>query len=262
MYYSLKNIEKTNDISVRFWTSFINYVEILKDKDYLESYCEGDSYQNWINSDSINKKMAFELGMSFYPFQDNIASEYKLDLIEFFFKIVDVPYMSTESIGEIRYKYTVEINQMFERFRINYRLEKGQIKALHSEVLNNCIIDDFVCEDKESKGLIDLALNKFYSKDISEQRIGLNKLVDAFQRISTLDGKNKAKNIKEICDKTGTASTLILEDVKKMLRIANEDFMIRHAEVGKTKIESPIVLEYLFYLYYNAIRSILKIRKI
>lgn len=43
----------------------------------------------------------------------------------------------------------------------------------------------------------------------------------------------------------------------KMTRIANNEFMIRHTELDKTKIESVVVIEYVFYLYYNSIRAIL-----
>mgnify|MGYP003506794226 FL=1 len=51
---------------------------------------------------------------------------------------------------------------------------------------------------------------------------------------------------------------LIEDDIIIFTRIANNDFMIRHTEIGIKEIKTEETLEYLYYGFYNNIRALIK----
>lgn len=140
-------------------------------------------------------------------------------------------------------------------------MRKGEIQVTHSRLIDKQILNDkFNIPDKETENLLNLAVNKFYSRNITEQKIGLEKLVDVFQRISSWEDKDKKKSVDKILDKTSSGDLNIKEALECHLntlwKIANK-FMIRHTEVGEIPISDNDFREYLFYCYYNCIRLIL-----
>ncbi len=263
--YSLRNVEKTHKVTEKFWTALSSYFIKLTEEMYFMSCMDGYSYDYSFSNYLMNLKIASHIGIKPFPLEEKLSDDEIFDLIEAIYQIIEVPNSSPKgtTISNIRYEFTLQINKMFQNFKMNYILIKGEIKALHSEELNELFLDSFNCFDKEIKEFIQIALEKFKSRDIKEQRIGLNKLVDAYERIKMLenpkDKKESAKKISELVDK----ETAFFEtDMMKMTRIANNEFMIRHTELDKTKIESVVVIEYLFYLYYNSIRAILLAKEI
>ena len=108
--------------------------------------------------------------------------------------------------------------------------------------------------------MLNLSLDKFYSRNAADKRIGLEKLVDVFQRISSWEDKDKKKSVEKILDRTSAGDGNIKEalecELNTLWKIAN-NFMIRHTELGKIPIVDNNFVEYLFYAYYNCIRLIL-----
>lgn len=256
--YSLRNKEKTTEIDDKAWIAIKSYINELIDEGYFDSCMEYDRYEYFINNNKLNNKIAQLTGLTPFPLNEKIDEQFIPDLIEGIYEILEIKLNSKENLAKIRYNYTVKINQLFNRFKLNYRLNKGNVTTLHSSLLNNLFIDDLNCQDSEVKNFITLAFEKFRDPNITEQRIGVNKLVDAFERIKTLKDQKKRTGAKKMVESVSDNGLFFNKDIKLANKIANDYFMIRHTEVDKTKIESEEVLEYLFYLYYNCIRVILK----
>lgn len=262
--YSLRNAEKTHKVTEKFWIALSSYFISLTEEGYFWSCMEGYGHDYSLSDYSINLKIASQIGIKPFPLEKKLNDEEIFDLIEAMYQIIEVPPNNTPkgtTISNIRYEFTLQINKIFKNFKMNYNLTMGEIKALHSEELNELFLDSFNCFDKEIKEFIQMALEKFKSRDIKEQRIALNKLVDAYERIKMLENpEDKKESVKKISKSIDKENIFFETDLMKMTRIANNEFMIRHTELDKTKIESIEVIEYLFYLYYNSIRAILLVK--
>lgn len=274
-YYSKRDKEYSEGIGKDFFIAFNAYIEELINEDFgnnsfANSFGDFDPYDSfYISEYKINNKMAQELGYKKYPFHktDKVEitmekTETILELIEFFYKFIS----DKGDNKDIRYKYTCRINELFDNFKLLYKLKSGIIISRHSDFIDQLIFKDFIniniANDLETQKLLKLAVEKFYSKNIKEQKIGLEKIVDAYQRISSWENQSdKKKSIDSIINKISNQDPeikkTIEEDFQLMWKIAN-DFMIRHTELNKKKINDPDFLEYLFYQYYISIRFILK----
>jgi hypothetical protein len=274
-YYSKRDKEYSEGIGKDFFIAFNAYIEELINEDFgnnsfANSFGGLDSSSGWYISEyKINNKMAQELGCKKYPFHkpDKVEitmekTETILDLIVFFYKFISDKGENKDT----RYKYTCRINELFNNFKLLYKLKSGTIISKHSDFIDKLIFNDFininVSNDLETQKLLKLAVEKFYSKNIKEQKIGLEKIVDSYQRISSWENQSdKKKSINSIINKISSQNPEIKkiteEDFQSMWKIAN-DFMIRHTELNKRNINDPDFLEYLFYQYYISIRFILK----
>lgn len=270
-YYSKRNKDKINEITEDFFVAFNAYIDELKEENFDDNVLVnsfGDfenSYGYYVSEYKINNKMAQELGYKKYPFHKKEKvditmqkTETILELIEFFYKFISDKGKNID----IRYKYTVRINEFFNNFNLLYKLKNGVVITKHSVLMDEAINKDDIniIGDEKVSELIKEALNKFYKRDFKEQKIGLEKIVDAFQRISSWEDKNKLKSVDKILNKvtnSGLEKELLEKDLLELWGIAN-NFMIRHSEVNRKDINDVDFLEYLFYQYYNSIRFILK----
>lgn len=271
-YYSKRNKSLTKEINVDFFIAFNAYIEELIDENFndnilINSFGEVDfNGYTYVSQDKINSKMAQSLGFKIFPFhkKTNVyitmqKTDTILDLIEFFYKHIS----DNGKNQNVRYDYTIKINEFFDNFNLLYKLKNGQIISKHSELMDNLIINDriIINNDSKTQELINTAIEKFYNRSFNEQKIGLEKIVDAYQRISSWEDKDKKKSINKILEKVTKGDIKIIEFFEKELgniwEIAN-NYMIRHTEIDKIDIEDSNLLEFLFYHYYIAIRFILK----
>jgi|GEM_PF-927463 len=269
-YYSRRNQPFTKDIDYKFWNAFKAYINELVDNDWLYEefggedfdYGNGRSYR-YVVKEKVNRKMLQEIGRALYPLPERMpAKDTVFDLIEFFFKFISVQVEDLFDRGKATYQYTIRINQLFENFKLSYKLEKGIVKDRHSGIMDRTITkDDFVIEDKETQNLIGLAIEKFFNRSSEEQKIALEKLVDAFQRVSSWENSNKPRSVKallgKVCKDQEGFENILQNELNGLWKMANE-FMIRHTELDKIKITDTDVSEYLFYRYYTVLRFILK----
>ena len=220
----------------------------------------------------INNKLLQELGEKLFPLEEIEGvppKEIVFDLIELLYKYISKPKdRNNFDCMKGRYEYTIKINNLFENFKLSYELKSGKIKEKYSKTVDKIIMqDDFKIPDKEVQKFLNIAYEKFYSRNIQEKKIALEKLVDAYQRISSWEckpdkkGKDKDKSINLILNKISSQKLIVKDllkvDFKEDINIANK-YMIRHTEVDKKKIDDLELLEYLFYRYYIAIRLILR----
>jgi hypothetical protein len=265
-YYSKRNKPLQKDIPFDFWRGLCAYIQEISSKDWLsERLGYSDDYGYWhIVQERVNNKMLQEIGHALFPLDPKrkLTNELTFDLIEFFFNHVSKPVDTGKfDAATGRYEYTIGINRLFENFNLAYELKKGVIKDLHSKTIDKIVLSDsFEIPDSETQDMLNLAVEKFYSRNPEDKKIALEKLVDVYQRISSWEDKDKKKSIGKLLDKTSGGDDGIKEvlgcDLNSMWKIANE-FMIRHTEVGKIPITDNDFRDYLFYAYYNCIRLIL-----
>jgi len=283
LYYSqrLKRLHEDprREIGKTFLTALQSYLERLSEEGYL---CE--SFAGWCSCGDprlhddrkVAKRMREQLGYCHWPLstEQPLTTEDALDLLEFFFKFVSKPtkgWTNPEFCSEFhptkydwvkgRYEYTVQINQMLKRFNHPYRLEKGKIVLVGSQVLERRLIGmELRTDDDHLARLLSGALDSFFDRSGARKLEALGSLADAFERLKTLHGTNKKKSAEEVI-----AGLSPVQDVcacfeghfRDLTRIANE-YTIRHHERGKKVLDDEALVDYLFYGYYNLIRMILE----
>jgi len=207
-YYSKRNKPLTKDISFDFWRGLCAYVQEIPNKDWLnEHFGSCDDYGNWhVVKEWVNNKMLQEIGQELFPLSQlrRPNEEVIFDLIEFFFNHVSKP----DDVGKFdaaraKYDYTIGINRLFDNFNLAFELKKGVIKDLHSKTIDRIVLSDsFEIPDSETQAMLNLAVDKFYSRNPEDKKIALEKLVDVYQRISSWENKDKKKSIDKILEKT------------------------------------------------------------
>lgn len=265
-YYSKRNKPLIKDIPFDFWRGLCAYIQEISSKDWLsERFGFCDDYGYWhLQNERVNNKMLQEIGHALFPLDPKrvLRDEDIFDLIEFFFNHVSKPVdVNKFDAATARYEYTIGINRLFDNFNLAYELKKGAVKDLHSKAIDRIVLSDsFEIPDSETQDMLNLAVEKFYSRNPEDKKIALEKLVDVYQRISSWEDKDKKRSIDKLLEKTSGGDDRIKEalgcDLNSMWKIANE-FMIRHTEVGKIPITDNDFRDYLFYAYYNCIRLIL-----
>jgi hypothetical protein len=204
-YRHNKNKKITSIISKEFYNAFKEYVKELGNKGYF--FEEFKSFYPFAEQEIVKSKMVQELGFEFYynNSKQNFSNDKICSLIEFYYKFVSKPLewgKDESGWGNIpikfdktkgRYEYTCRINEFFKNFRHSYNLVKGELVNTSNEILGELLKLDFEIKDKELKEFIVLAINKFYSIHIEEKRIGLEKIVDALERLKSLKDSDKKK---------------------------------------------------------------------
>lgn len=285
IYYSQRNSQEpfTYNCNHNFWVSCHAYFGIIADNGYLHQifgyFNEQDMYYtvSWIQ---LEKTMEFKLGHSVNPWispgrKSNIpTTEEQLDLIEFFYEYVSEPtgyeyiehYKYSEpvkfDVAKARYQYTDEINSLFNRHRVAYKMEKGKIFKVHSKVLDEYLDVQDVSIDKQLKLKVNQAIKLFQSRDSDNIKTALTVMANAFERAKTLAyPSDKLKSITEICKNIAGNSEKLEELFNShflhLTRISN-NCDIRHEESGKIIVKDKNMQEYLFYTYYNSIRFMIE----
>ena len=200
-----------------------------------------------------------------------------LELIQFCHKYIDHPttqkfrdlssYEYAGSYGSLEYAGQAEfeefVNLIFYRNSILYRLEHdGKIKrAIPQEMQNIIQNSEFNTEDPTFNELMDTARKKFLNPDIETRKEALEKLWDAWQRLKSFEpGKDTKDSIEKLLNKVSKEPKffeVLNKDAHALSDIGN-DFMIRHTEKNKVKIDSPNQIDYFFYRLFSLIYYILK----
>lgn len=273
-YYSKRNKDWEDNLSSDFWNGFRAYI-----RDIVQEGFFFENFGNWesgalLDSDKVNSKMLQEIGEAEWPLFSKPSDDQTFDLIQFFFNFVSYPakwdynrdyedcYLPTEfNAKRGRYEYTIGINRLFKNFKHPYKLIKGDIKRFGSEILDEKILKlEFKIPDTELFKLINDAINYFYSRNSNEKKVGLEKIVDAYQRLKTIKSSNVKRGVelmKKEVSLLEVVQTAFGEDLADLWKVAN-NYAIRHFETNKIPLEDEYCIEYLFYGYFNVIRLMLK----
>ena len=282
LYYSQRQTRTRqspqSQLGRNLWVAFMTYLGRLSDQNYFcEKFADScsDGHPMGRSDEAVASRMRQELGAIQWPpdRHDLPNTERILDFIEFFFRHIAKPTKSwdhdycghshpTEYDGpKGRYEYTVEINAMLKRFNHPYRLQKGSIVRTGSETLDTRIAAvELRTTDTHLLRLLGSAQESFYDKSGTKKLEGLRSLVDAFERIKTLEGQDKKTSVRKVIDRLSPLDEIrqqFDEHLRKMTDLANR-YTIRHHESGKIILDDVAIIEYLFYSYYNLIRLILE----
>jgi hypothetical protein len=257
--------------------AFLTYIDRLTERDYL---CEHfgtevcDGYPGGRDNQALAARTTEEFGYAAWPVAPPTATtEQMLDLVEFFFQHVSKPTKSwshdfcrgSHPIGEYdakqaRYEYTVQVNGFFTRFHHPYKLRKGRIVHVSSELLDTRVFaTDFNTDDPHLLDLLNKAVDFFGERSGKRKLDALRCIVDAFERLKTLEGVDKKKSVLAVLSRISpNAEIRALMDAhfRNLTEIANRS-TIRHHERDRAVLSDTEFVEYLFYTYYNACRLIL-----
>jgi hypothetical protein len=261
-----------------FWIAFDTYLVRLSDSNYFcKEFPSGECAvgpSGW-SSDSICGRLREEIGPADWPIPAETVPETGriLDLIEFFYRYAAKPIRSSYcdwcrsnhpeqfSIGQGRQKYFRDINAMLARFNHPYKLHRGSIVRTGSEVLDARIAAlELRTDDPHLVRLLNSALENFLHRSGARKLEGLRSIVDAFERLKTLESADKKKSATGVIAHLSPHEDIRLQlddDFQRMTEWGNK-CTIRHHERDKVVLDDEALIDYLFYSYYNLVRLILE----
>jgi len=279
-YYSQRQgqpIIRDQEMGQKFWDAFVGYIQEMGQKNYFaESFPElcPDGSGICAYSDGLLKsRLLGELPLGEWPLPADVPSqEGAFDFIEFFYRVISVPsgsyhpffrHYDYHSFNKDRaqVEYSTRINQYLQNCRLAYDFIDGQVKSSISPVLDFSFKEEeFSLEDEHLSVLLHSAVEDFFDKSGRKKSKALESLVDAYERLKTVESPNKKASIDAIISKISIVEEVkqkLNEDMRMLTEIANE-FTIRHHEMTKRQLTDDDLIEYLFYAYYNVIRLVLK----
>lgn len=253
----------TDSKLIRFWTSFMTYFELkLPNINYLKdiyiSYDNLDGGSYFIDID-YNYEFNLHLGVNY-----NKDSFTNIGIIKDFIELSFKEWIKPEK----RYDFTKDVNDLFSKFNLPYRLQKGKIlsQGYKTSTSNNKIINYDMLERK-----IQYSEEMILSSENLDKKCALDYIIDSLQYILSIqDGKNVvakyASGAKKISDNlNGKVYAVIKKEIDELMKISNEYFDIRHNEyLNKSKevresITDATFIEYLYNRAY-ALLYILKLK--
>lgn len=268
-YYKFRNLKSksSEELGYEFWRSFILYFKRLAKDDYFfdEFGLDDDlGYGECINYEAVEYRITEELGIEIdlSSYEKKPKTTDILSMIEFLYSHISKPdnyvqdnqgrpYPIEFNASAARYEYTIQINDMFSKFNNPYKLEKGFIKRIVSEKLDNYFSDTKV-KEKKIQDMIDKSYDFFINNQKDE---ALTTIANALERVKTLEG-NKKQSIEKMISSISEQDKLkeyLNELIKLTTKISNQ-CTIRHFEKSKTEIENDNIKSFLYYNYFNIIK--------
>jgi hypothetical protein len=279
-YYSQRQgqpVIRDQEIGQRFWDAFTGYIREIEQKDYFAEFfpvqCpDGNGICSW-SLRLLKSRLLGELPFGEWPLPSDLPiKEAVFDFIEFFYRVISIPFGSYHEYfrhydysgfnkDDAQKEYAARINQYLQTCRHPYDFTDGQIKSSISPVLDYSFKEEeFKLEDEHLLGLLHSSIEDFFDKSGSKKHKALESLVDAYERLKTVESRDKRASIEKTISKISTIDAVkqtLNDDMRILTEIANE-FTIRHHEMTKRQLDDEDLIEYLFYAYYNVIRLILK----
>lgn len=257
-----KKENKSDSQISKFWTSFKAYFENeVPYKDYLKP--QFFKYDNWDGG-------IYCLDIDYnYQYKLHYGVEYKecstINDIKMFIELAFSDWIENDK----RYNFTKDVNMIFQRFKMPYKLQKGKIikSGYKTTNINDKVINYTMLERK-----IQYAEEMILSSENLDKKCALDYIIDALQYIISIqEGKgiidkyaNAAKKISS--DMNGKIYAVVKNEINELMKISNDYFDIRHNEyLNKAKekreaITDAVFIEYLYNRAY-ALLYILKIRQ-
>jgi hypothetical protein len=281
LYFTQRKLHATNPpnphLGADFWGAFLTYFERISRDNYFCKEFAGacqDGLPIYRNDDLIAARLREEIGNIKWPIDIDWppTTEHIFNLLGFFYRYVakltkqeyhsycDGLHPEEYDVPLGRYEYTVQINKMLQRFNHPYKLQKGIIKHLTSKILDSRVLSiELKSDDAHLLRLIERALDNFYDRSGDKKLDGLRNIVDAFERVKTLEGSNKKTSVKRVIANLSSVDEIcsVFDDhLHKMTELANQ-YTIRHHESDKIVLDDEELIDFLFYGYYNLVRLIL-----
>lgn len=168
---------------------------------------------------------------------------------------------------EKRYEFTKDVNSIFKKFKIPFKLQKGKIISSGYKTTN---IDDKIINYVMLERKIQYAEEMILSAENLDKKCALDYIIDSLQYIISIqDGKgitdkyaNASKKISG--DTNGKIYAVVKNEINELMKISNEYFDIRHNEyLNKAKEKREAITDSIFIEYlYNRAYSLLYVLKI
>lgn len=165
--------------------------------------------------------------------------------------------------GKAKDCFRKSVNDIFRRNGILFKLtDEGHIIRILPSGVDNAIADVPVVRESTIRDLLSTAISKYQNPRFDEERIGLERLWDAFERIKTayrpeLDKKKSAEIL--LADVSGGNEAFrkqLEEDCNALTGIGNS-FQIRHHETGKEPVDNKEMVDYLFVRMLSLVNLLL-----
>ncbi|MCX4827048.1 hypothetical protein OG883_46275 [Streptomyces sp. NBC_01142] len=156
-----------------------------------------------------------------------------------------------------------KVNEIFERNGIAYIVsDTMQVQRL-GPVEARLLVSEFrpSTGDARLDGLLDDAMGRFLSRKPADRQDAVEKLWDAFERLKTLEGNNKAVAGPKLIEDAALSSEpfrKLLSDEFHLLTQVGNNFTIRHHELAKTPPPSDDARDYLFVRLASVIAVVLR----
>jgi len=196
-----------------------------------------------------------------------------LDLIEFCFQSTGKPiqgdyhdyfkhYHLSFNREEGQAALRDDINRIFARNGIAFELNTtGTIERLAPEGIRESLNSaQFKTGDDDLNALLEAARTKYLDPDLNVRKESLEKLWDAWERLKTIEDKDKKKGATILLNKAATEPTFrgLLEEEAEKLTVIGNNFRIRHSETTKAPIETSEQVDYMFHRMFALIHLLLR----
>ena len=161
-----------------------------------------------------------------------------------------------------REKFAHDVNRIFERNGMAFKLEHGEIIRVAPAFLHENLAQTvFKTGDDQLDKLLEVSREKFLNRSLDIRRESLEKLWDAWERLKTIEsGKDKKASMKLLLDTAASEPTFRqrLEDEAIALTEIGNTFMIRHTETNKIPVVQSERIDYLFHRMFALVRLLLR----
>lgn len=242
----------------RFWKAFITWFENeLPETDLLQ-----EQYRRWDNWDNG----MWQLYMDYdYEFQLYRGIDYPDSLrhnsgdfedIKTFLEIAYKYWIKSE--GQMHYKFTIEVNERFNIFKLPYRMQNGIVLKQGYKTTYGI---DRIINYRMFERKIRFSEDMINSQDLMEKKSALDFIIDALQYIVSIqDGKDKNKRYAALAscvnsDQNTKVYAVIKQEISELMKLSNEYFDIRHNDYlndAKEKREPLSDSQFIEYLYNRA----------
>lgn len=155
-----------------------------------------------------------------------------------------------------------DINRVFSRNGIAYEFNSnGLIVRLAPEGLKDILMPAvFRTRDPMLNSLLEDARTKYLNRNPFVRREALEKLWDVWERLKTIEGKDKKTSITALLSKAAPESTFrkMLDKEATELTYIGNNFKIRHSEITQVPLELNEHVDYLFHRLFSLILLFLR----
>lgn len=261
-----------------FWLVLRTYARHLESEGHLApdfpEACPDGYGTCGVDRSLVTARILMELGEGEWPLPNSRPDDLSvLDYVEFLHEHVsDVGWgsdfhsyfqhfhVSTSNKVDGQLRYREEVNGTFERMGYRYEIRvDGTVVRLSDPVQDEDILADVEpTTDDHLNELIARAQYDFYDKAGDRKAQALEAIVDAFERIKTLESSDKPTSIQTTLEKVSDEPEVRehIDTEMKSLTSAGNSFGIRHHETSQIIVNDEHLVDYLFYRYYNIVRLI------
>lgn len=236
-------------ISLNAWMDMEENIETFFNENYIE-------YNNGWNGGTSFLCIPYDEEYRLYygqPYPQERATKDKIRIDEFkdYLEIMYARWIKTEQ----HYNFTVEINNMFDKFRLPYKLCSGKLlsKGYRTTETIEKILNKKMFERK-----IAYSEEMIMSNETLDKKIALDYIVDALQyylSVQNADNTDKkyASAAEAVCsNQDSKVYSVVKNEIREVMKLSNEYFDIRHNEYLNKARERREVLEdkqFIEYLY-------------